>query len=178
PGSHVLELSMPGYADGEASIELPVDRAITVALPLREAKLVPPEPPPAPPAPPERPRDRGPALARIEPLSWGLMGVGVGALTAGVVFELSRASSAEEARSADDPIVAAEAEGAADSKRLTSVLLLGAGGAFTITGAVLAILDVSRDSPESTELAARKRRPSATLAVSPGFQGVNLTGCF
>lgn len=179
PGTHLVKVSMPGYADAEASIDLPADRAISVALPLREAKVAPPKPPPAPPPPPARPRDEGSALARIEPLSWGLLGVGVGALTAGVVFELSRASSAEAARSAEDPIEAAEAEGAADSKRLTSVLLLGAGGAFTITGAVLAILDVSRGgSSEVTNQASRKRRPNASLSLSRDFQGVRVTGSF
>lgn len=179
PGAHTLEVSMSGYAESEASIDLPADRAISVALTLREAKA-PPEPPPRlPSAPPPPPRDDRSTFARIEPLSWGLMGVGVGALTAGIAFEFSRAGSADDARAADDPIEAAEAEGAAASKRLTSVLLLGAGGAFTITGAVLAILDVSRGAPpEPARQVSQNRRADASLSLSPEFQGVRVIGSF
>lgn len=177
PGAHTLKVSLPGYTDAEVSIELPADRALDVALPLRVAKQ-PPAKPPAKPRP-AAPRDEGSSFSRIQPLSWGLMGVGVGAVTAGVAFELSRASSAEEARAAADPIEAAEAEGAADSKRLTSVLLLGAGGAFTITGAVLAILDVSRGgSEQSTNQARSGRGANASLSVSSGFRGVRVSGSF
>ncbi|HEU5075524.1 MAG TPA: PEGA domain-containing protein [Polyangiaceae bacterium] len=179
PGAHTLEVSMPGYAETEASIDLPADRAVSVALTLREAKAPAAPPPQLPPAAPPPPRDDRSAFERIEPLSWGLMGVGVGALTAGIAFEFSRAGSAEDARAADDPIEAAEAEGAADSKRLTSVLLLGAGGAFTITGAVLAILDVSHGrTPEPARQASQKRRPNAALSLSREFQGVRVTGSF
>lgn len=178
PGAHTLKVSMPGYADSEASIDLPADHSISVALTLREAKE-PEAKPPAPPPPPPAPRDDRSAFQRIEPLSWGLMGVGVGALTAGVVFELSRAGSAEDAREAEDPIEAAEAQGAADSKRTTSVLLLGAGGAFAITGAVLAILDVSRgNTPEQATQPAAKRQLNAGLSLVPEFRGVHVTGSF
>lgn len=179
PGSHTLEVSLPGYAPAEARVDLPTDRALSVSLPLRQAEPEARPPPPAPPEPPVRPRDERSAFARIEPLSWGLMGVGVGALTAGVVVELSRANSAEEARSAEDPIDAAEARGSADSKRLSSALLLGAGGAFTITGAVLAILDVGRgDATESASQALHLRSSHASLALSPEFQGLSVRGSF
>jgi len=175
-GAHTLKVSMSGYTETEASIDLPTDRSLDVALTLNEA---PPPPKPAPPPPPPPPpRDDRSAFERIEPLSWGLMGVGVGALTAGVVFELSRAGSAEDARNAEDPIEAAEAEGAADSKRTTSVLLLGAGGAFAITGAVLAILDVSRGNPPEQARPSGGKRTNAGLSLTPGFRGAYVTGSF
>jgi tetratricopeptide (TPR) repeat protein len=180
PGAHTLSVSKPGYVDAQASVELPTDRATSVTLTLSETPRTPPKPAPAPAPPPATsPRDDGSTLARIEPLSWSLLGVGVGSLTAGVVFELSRASSEEEARKADDPVDAAEAQGAADSKHLTSMLLLGAGGAFTITGAILAVLDVSRGTPyERASKPATTHSASTSLHLSHEYQGLELTGSF
>jgi hypothetical protein len=86
-------------------------------------------------------------------LTWTFLGVGAGALAGGVAFELSRASSRDDADRASDPVGAAEARGAADAKQMASILMLGFGAGFTIGGAVLLALDLSEPNVPSTATA-------------------------
>lgn len=174
PGVHQIVLRRAQHADGTASVELPSDRAIRVSLTL------------------ERVHDDNDAsrsrqqdaeatgLKRVQPLTWGLLGVGAGSLTAGLLFEMSRAKSEREADAANSAVDAAEAQGAADGKQLSSLFLLGAGGAFLVTGGVLAAIELSGSGAEegSTKQSALPRARQAALGCTVGFCGVQLRGNF
>jgi tetratricopeptide (TPR) repeat protein len=159
PGEHTLELTLAGHGSSALSIQLPTDRSAEVQLALA-------------PLPEPTPITEPTGLARVSPLAWTFLGVGAGALIGGFAFELSRASSGDAAQRADSPLAAAEARGAADAKQMASLLLLGFGGAFTIGGGVLLVLDISQPAAPNT--------PSATLGVpcAPGFCGVLAQGHF
>jgi tetratricopeptide (TPR) repeat protein len=159
PGHHAIELELAGHDAGHADVTLAADHSTQVALTLapRAQDVV-----TAPSAGP-----------RVSPLTWTFLGVGAGALTGGIAFELSRASSSADAERADDPVAAAEARGAADAKQMASVLLLGFGGAFVIGGGVLLALDLADDGPSHGQTARETDRataPTATLRVPCGHQ--------
>jgi tetratricopeptide (TPR) repeat protein len=169
PGLHHLRLERAGYRVHETQVTLSAQHAadveVTLQQPAQEAK-----------APS--------ALARIAPLSWGFLGVGVGALAGGLGFELSRASSSDRAGRASSAEAAARAQGAADAKQMASLLLLGAGGAFVIGGGVLLVLDLERD-PNGVPAAgsshsARDKGSAASvrLPCSRDFCGVLSEGRF
>jgi tetratricopeptide (TPR) repeat protein len=169
PGHHAIELELNGHEAGHADVTLAADHSTEVALTLapRAADAV---------AAPST----GP---RVSPLTWTFLGVGAGALTGGIAFELSRASSVDDARRADSQIAAAEANGAADAKQMASLLLLGFGGAFVIGGGVLLALDLADDGPGHAETAretARAPRATATLRLpcAHEFCGVLAHGTF
>lgn len=138
PGEHVVELSLPGHVSQRARVLVPPDRSALLELALPAA------PPPAENAPSR--------WANVSPLTWTFLGVGAAALTGGVAFELSRASSSDAARDAADPTARAEARGAADAKQMASILLLGFGAGLTIGGSVLLALDLSEDPHDQTAL--------------------------
>ena len=159
PGHHALELELAGHDPGHADVTLAADHSTEVALTLT------PRAPDAVAAPSGGPR--------ISPLTWTFLGVGAGALTGGIAFEHSRASSSADADREDDPVAAAEARGAADAKQMASLLLLGFGGAFVIGGGVLLALDLGDDGPSHVETARRTERtatPTATLRVPCGYE--------
>ena len=116
----------------------------------------------------------------MSPLAWTFLGVGAAAVTGGVVFELSRKSSSEEASGADTPLAAAEARGAADAKQMASLLLLGFGGGFLVGGGVLLALDLSDadGTPGSAAGGATTPPRTATIACQPAFCGVLAEGHF
>jgi len=131
PGLHQIRLEHAGYRAHESQITLSAQHAADL-----EATLLP--------LPADEVKTPG-ALARIRPLSWSFLGVGLGALAAGIGFELSRASSSDRAGRASSSEATARAQGAADAKQMASLLLFGAGGAFVIGGGVLLVLDLGRD---------------------------------
>ena len=83
PGPHRVRLEHGGHEPREAELTLAAEHAgdLHVSLPA------------LPVAPVEQPS----AWTRIQPLTWGMLGVGAGALVGGLAFELSRASSSERA---------------------------------------------------------------------------------
>jgi len=169
PGHHALALELAGHDAGHADVTLAAEHSTEVALTLA------PRAPDAVSAPSAGPR--------ISPLTWTFLGVGAGALTGGIAFELSRASSSADAEREDDPVAAAEARGAADAKQMASLLLLGFGGAFVIGGGVLLALDLADDGPSHGETAHETDHattPTATLRLPCGheFCGVLAHGHF
>jgi hypothetical protein len=152
PGLHRVRLERGGYQAREAEVALSAQHAAELHLALVKQPVKPPEPPGA--------------FARIQPLTWGFLGVGVAALAGGIGFELSRASSSDRAGSGSSPESVARAQGAADAKQMASLLLLGAGGAFVVGGGVLLVLDLNREAAQ----------PAGNVALSlpcaPGFCGV------
>jgi hypothetical protein len=132
PGLHHIRLERAGYRAHEAQVTLSAQHAANLEVTLL------PEP--------TRQAETPGALARIQPLSWSFLGVGVGLLAGGLGFELSRASSSDRAGRAANAEAEARAQGAADAKQMASLLLLGAGGAFVIGGGVLLVLDLSPDT--------------------------------
>ena len=88
------------------------------------------------------------------------------------MFEISRSSSSDAARRADEPTAAAEARGAADAKQMASLLLLGFGAGFTVGGSVLLALELSEPSD------ATPNRAALSLPCTPGFCGVTAQGRF
>jgi tetratricopeptide (TPR) repeat protein len=159
PGEHVVELELPGHTARQARVIVPSDRSAQVALELL------PAPPPDATAEPSR-------WANVSPLTWTFLGVGAASLAGGVVFEISRSSSSDAARRADDPTAAAEARGAADAKQMASLLLFGFGAGFTIGGSVLLALELS----EANDTAATQA--ALGLPCTPAFCGVTAQGRF
>jgi hypothetical protein len=140
PGQYRVELDLPGYGPRQAEVTLAPDRSGELSLDLPAAA------PGTAALVASRPR-------RVSALTWTFLGVGAGALAGGVAFELSRASSRDDADRASDPVGAAEARGAADAKQMASILMLGFGAGFTIGGAVLLALDLSEPNVPSTATA-------------------------
>jgi tetratricopeptide (TPR) repeat protein len=159
PGEHVVELELPGHTPQQARVLLPADHSAQLALEL--ARVPPPD------ATPERSR-----WANVSPLTWTFLGVGTASLAGGVVFELSRASSSDAARRADDATAAAEAHGAADAKQMASLVLLGFGAGFSIGGSVLLALELSEASDATPDQAAFGG------TCTPGFCGITAQGRF
>lgn len=158
PGEHEVALALAGHASRNVRVTLDPAHASEVSLTL-----------PSEPAPAERDAelDRRP---RVAPLTWSFLGVGVGALAGGLAFELSRASSSERAENATSPVDAARASGEAHAKQMTSLVLLGIGGAFSVAGGIL----LARDLDTGDEGV----KASLTLPCTPGFCGVNAVGRF
>lgn len=167
PGSYRVRLDLPGYTERTTEVAVASEHPVDVRLALEQHSDA---------------AHAGPgSRAEIEPLTWSLLGVGVGALAGGIAFELSRAQSSQRAAHATSPESAAEARGAAHAKQMTSLLLLGAGGGFLITGGVLLVLDLSRaQSPPTTVARTSSRARDSALAVpcTPGFCGVVAQGHF
>jgi tetratricopeptide (TPR) repeat protein len=156
PGEHMVELALPGHAPQRARVLVPADRSAQLALELAPAPS--PEPLPEP-----------SRWANISPLTWTFLGVGAASLAGGMLFEISRASSSEAARTSNDAAVAAEARGAADAKQMASLLLFGFGAGFTIGGSVLLAIELSEGS---------SARPVLGLPCGPGFCGIATQGKF
>jgi len=165
PGQHRLRLELAGYRTHDADVALVSQHASDVVVALTQE---------AQPPPTERS-----AWARIQPLTWSFLGVGVGALAGGLAFELSRSSSAERAGSASSPESAAQHRGAADAKQMASLLLFGVGGAFVISGSVLLVLDLNRDGPKASATPS-ERTSQARISVpcAPEFCGLLTYGNF
>lgn len=159
PGQHEVELTLPGHAPQRARVTLAADRSSELALELTPERA---------PARDEATR----AQPRVSPLTWTFLGVGAAAVTGGIAFELSRASSSAEAERADSPLAAAEARGAADAKQMASLLLIGFGSGFLIGGGVLLALDLT-----ATDAPATDPGPAA-IACQPAFCGVLARGHF
>lgn len=182
PGAHTVVLKSDGYQSTQAKVDLPRDRSIQIELTM--------EPATAPNSNPELDggtRDSASGLARIRPLAWGLLGTGVGSITAGVLFHSSSKQSERESNRASVPEEAAEARGAADGKQTASLVLLGAGGALTIAGGVLMVLDLTgADSVASSRHPRLDQEPSAKFerhlraaaACAPRFCGAEVSGSF
>jgi tetratricopeptide (TPR) repeat protein len=158
PGHHVVQLDLEGYTPRQADVTLAAEHASVLALAL---------------APDASDRDNAAprGSARISPLTWMFLGVGVGGLGGGLAFELSRASSRRHADRAVDAVAAAEASGAADAKQMASLILFGFGAGFSIGGAILLAVDLSQPSAPSTE-------PALALPCTPGFCGLMTQGRF
>lgn len=169
PGLHEVTLELSGYAGQRSEVALPAHESAELRLELspRPAEQ-PPKPEPA-------------AWGRIEPLTWTFLGVGLGALSGGLAFELSRATSSDRAGRASSSVDAAEARGAADAKQMASLTLLGFGSAFLIGGGVLLALDLADGPLAAAEAASAARsRFDASLGLPcvPGFCGVAARGRF
>jgi tetratricopeptide (TPR) repeat protein len=171
PGVHQVRLVLEGYQTRQSEVAISAEHPADVTLELAQL-------------PQEAGTDRA-ERAHIQPLTWSLLGIGVGALTAGTVFELSRAASSRDAAHAASPTDAAEARGAAHAKQMSSLLLLGAGGGFAIAGSVLLVLDLSQrdaqpDAVSGRASSAGAARGEAQLGVpcTPEFCGVIASGHF
>jgi hypothetical protein len=168
PGRHRVTLELARHEGRSTDVELPADRATELRLELsEEPERLPEKPAPA-------------AWRRITPLAWSFLGVGVGALSGGIAFELSRAKSSERAGRASSSTEAAEARGAADAKQMASLTLLGFGSAFLIGGGILMALDLrdSASDPGAGDGENRERTARIGLPCVPGFCGVMAQGSF
>jgi hypothetical protein len=135
PGLHRIHLEHAGYRAQDTEVALSAQHVAELQVTLR--------------AEPRSEAKRPSPLSRIQPLTWGFLGVGVGALAGGVGFELSRAASSDHASRAATPEAVARAQGASDAKQMASLLLLGAGGAFLVGGGVLLVLDLNREADDA-----------------------------
>lgn len=158
PGNHVVDVDLPGYAAQRSVVTVGAARSSELTLTLS-------------PAPSGAGGEAPGAWARVSPLAWTFLGVGVGAIGGGIAFELSRAGSSRDAERAPNALDGAEARGAADAKQMASLLLLGFGAGFTIGGAVLLALDLSEPDavPDQTAFG---------LPCAPEFCGLLARGRF
>lgn len=170
PGRHRVMLELARHQGQSAEIELPAGQSTELRLELS--------------AEPDPPKEKPPLAGwkRITPLTWSFLGVGVGALSGGVAFELSRAQSSERAGRSSSSLGSAQAQGAADAKQMASLTLLGFGSAFLIGGGILLALDLGANSTELADADSdeKPRSPSARIGVPcvPGFCGVTARGHF
>ena len=167
PGRHRVTLELAKHEERSVDVELPATRATELRFDLPEQ--------PAPPAEKRTPSGWG----RVSPLTWSFLGVGAGAISGGIAFELSRAESSERAGRASSSADAAEARGSADAKQMASLTLLGFGSAFLIGGGILMAIDLGDDTPADAD-PGEQRSDTARIGLPcvPGFCGVTAQGRF
>jgi PEGA domain-containing protein len=164
PGVYQISLDLPGHEPSRHTVTLAADESGELDVELSP-----------------QPRQNAPEpghLKSITPLTWSFLGVGVGAISGGVAFELSRAASSERAGRASSAVAAAEARGAADAKQMSSILLLGFGGGFLIGGGVLLLLDLSGNENTNAHDAAPHVEAQLGMPCTPDFCGVLTQGRF
>jgi hypothetical protein len=148
PGRHRLTLQLAGHRDHEQIIEVLPHRADDFSVSLRPVAAPQAAASPvaaAPGAPPPSASDEPSTLSKIKPWTWATLGGGVLALGGAVVLEMSRASAADEARSASQ-LEFQDKLDAAESRQTTARILAGVGGALVVAGGVLLVLDLSSES--------------------------------
>ncbi len=152
PGRHEFHLQHRGYADTTGVAEVPPDRSIDLLYTMQDSV----NPLPAAGAQGTSPMtqpftsDSAQGLARIQPLSWALLGVGTGSLIGSLLFGMSSASAADEARTAPNADRANTLDRRATARQSASLTLLGVGSVTLITGGVLAFLDWRSPSRQTT----------------------------
>ena len=164
PGLHRIRLEHKGYKAHDAEVALPAGHAADVQVALLSQ--------------PAGEEKRASALERIQPLSWSFLGVGVGAIGGGLGFAFSHAASSDQASHASTPEAVARAQGAADAKQMASLALLGAGGAFVVSGAVLLVLDLNRDTSSVPSATSTAAAAPLSLPCARNFCGLVTQGQF
>lgn len=102
PGLHTVTLSLAGYEDESREFDLPPTRAIDVPVTLHapraksKSAIVNLNDPAAP-------VEHLAPWQHVRPLTWGVFGVGVGAVGAALGFELARSGFEERSQRSDDP---------------------------------------------------------------------------
>lgn len=140
PGNHEVLVKREGYEVVQRAFDLPPNRAIDVSVTLVERESA----PALADAPPKASPDRPPAWYEdVRPVTWGVLGVGVGALGVALVSELSRDAARDELRTEGlSTQERDELQEMASSRRVRadSFLLLGLG--MCATGGVLIYADM------------------------------------
>lgn len=171
PGSHQMALELRGFQDAAASFELPADHAIDVALVLHRVR----DPESVSVTAPARASDQagsGPSWsARIHPVTWATVGVGLAGLGAALGLELARASAVDQARHAPTNLVGKDDYDRARSLETAGKVAAGIGGAVTVLGGVLLYFDLSAPSSRSAKV-------GAGLGCSGALCGARLDGRF
>lgn len=148
PGSHRVELRLPGYGTTRGDIELTLEHASERKFRLR----------PSPAAPSTKATD-APAGDDESPAvfisSLVLMGVGLGGMGAGLGLELKRRQVEEDALSAPTQLQARDALQVHDDYRLGSRIGLGAGAALLAVGSTMLIVDLAAAGGEASADAPR-----------------------
>jgi tetratricopeptide (TPR) repeat protein len=157
PGAHQLALSKIGYQSAERAIELPATRAseLRFTLPALSSAPVAPRPISASPVPTAAPSAQpGPSSFGAWP--WITLGAGGVSLLCAGAFELSRRSAESDAETPELPQIAVrERIDAMHARQTTARALAVVGGALSVTGGLLVLLDPAR---------AQSKRSTAVLA--------------
>lgn len=159
PGTHVVALSLKGYADSRQTVELAGDKAQDATFRLLPGTEAPPEAPRAEAAPPAaQPQpapsttpgsDATPEEGGIRPLTYVVLGAGVATLGAAGVFEFLRRSAEDDAKQETTQIGYSDALDTMEQRQTISRVLVGVGGALVIGGGVLLTLDLTRGSSQT-----------------------------
>ncbi len=188
PGKHSVALTLRGYADSERDIELAADEAKDVSIRLVPAT----EPAPVPAAPLAGPKGTkttgratapGDTGAPKEPegvgvLTYVVLGAGVATLGTAGGFELLRRSSEKDAENATTQIEYSDALDQMEQRQTIARVALGVGGALTLAGGVLLVLDLTDGSSASPEQAILSRPLAASAGCGPGRCFVSMRGSF
>lgn len=175
PGNHKVSLSLRGYADSERDISLAADHAQDVTFRLQPATEATPTPTPiaaaaspsSTPAPaPATPADVPPAEPEgVGVVTYVVLGAGVATLGAAGVFEFLRRSAEDDAKNAKTQIEKSDALDTMDSRQTTARVLAGVGGALTIAGGVLLVLDLTGSPSSTTALAPNASEPNLSAGA-------------
>ena len=164
PGRHRVDLSLRGYDDQTAEVDLTAHRSRDVSLTLVAGTATPGGAPVAAPAaaasqnptaPPAAPHDTSSGLG-IWP--WVTLGAGGAALGGALVFEVLRRGSESDAEKEKTQIGYKEALDRMEGQQTTARVLAGVGGALVIAGGVLLAVDLS---------SSKKPEQSAHLGIAP-----------
>jgi tetratricopeptide (TPR) repeat protein len=160
PGRHRAVLKLDGHPDTTRDFLLPPQHAIDLDVALLDPRSTDSKPTTTAAARTRRgstkvapAHDRGSSgLSRVHPWTWAALGAGVAGLGAALGFELARHSAERDARSAPDQIAYQADYYSMKSRQTTARVLLGVGGALTVTGGVLLYLDLTPASSSSAEV--------------------------
>jgi tetratricopeptide (TPR) repeat protein len=172
PGTHQLAVDLPGYAAGSSTFDLPAEHAIDVVIPLERLPDSTTVAVAKPSAENACGAEKRPGFAaRIRPVTWATLGVGVAGLGAALGLELARSAAVSAARSSPTNLVGKEEYDRATSLGTASRVAVSIGGAVTALAAVLVYVDLSSGGPSG-------ERVGAALGCPGGACGVGLDGAF
>jgi hypothetical protein len=172
PGTHELEVSLPGYSPVTQRVELDPDRSQDVMTTLSDAPVAaapspmsaaaPEESPPTPLAPVVRehdaPVDSGKRSTFLT-IGWAGIGAGGAALGAALVFEILRSSAEDETKKQTTQVAYADKLETTESRQTAARVLAGTGAALAVAGGVFLWLGLKQPS---------RATPTVTATCVPG----------
>jgi tetratricopeptide (TPR) repeat protein len=166
-GKHDLRLTMAGYSEVNAKIDVESARESELAYPMHKAAVPPPSPAvPALTQPPTPTLSQHPGPSkRVSVLTYVVSGAGVAALGGALVYELLSRQSEQQVRERPVQVDRVAAYDAMTERQTTARVLLGVGLGLTAVGATLLVFDLRSPSTAEPAVTAHVETRGTSLAL-------------
>jgi len=166
PGAHDVELRMQGFANATRSVELTEEAGLDVSIALAPMSEV-------------DTADAGPGfISKVEPLTWGVLGLGLVSFGVAVGFEFAGASAEDQARQAATQVEAADQADTMTTDRTIARIFTGVGAAAIVAGGVLFVIDVTSEDESAPEAQGFLRGSRVAAGCLGGGCGLSWAGEF